>query len=120
MRQSAPQGEAQPPARTAYLAELQCFLCGNHAGGFESDRKALPPYGIWHPAGGGRPQPVADWRQLRCNRCGGALFAESVEAITRTEDAEALRREAPRRGRPPKWLVEQRRKEREAADARLS
>lgn len=111
-------GEEQTPGRTAYLAELQCLMCGNTAGAIESDRKPLPPYGIWHPAAGGPRQRVADWRQLRCPRCGGALFAESLEAVVR-HDAEELRREAPRRGRPPKWLVEERRRKRDAAETRI-
>jgi hypothetical protein len=101
------------------MAELQCLLCGNPAGSIEADRKPLPAYGIWHPATRGKPSAVADWRQLRCNRCGGALFAESVEVVARPDESEDLRREAPRRGRPPKWLVEQRRRAREAAEARL-
>jgi hypothetical protein len=63
---------------------------------------------------------VADWRQLRCGRCGGALFAESIEAILKPDTDDELRREIPRRGRPPKWLVEQRRREREAAESRFS
>jgi hypothetical protein len=112
-------GEAQTPGRTAYLAELQCFLCGSLAGSIESDRKPLPAYGVWHPAGGGRAERVADWRQLRCNRCGGALLAESIEAVIRNDDSEELRREIPRRGRPPKWLVEERRRARESAESRL-
>ena len=62
------QGEGQTGGRTAYLAELQCFLCGSLAGSIESDRKPLPPYGVWHPVDGGRPQRVADWRALRCPR----------------------------------------------------
>jgi hypothetical protein len=110
--------DEQTPGRTAYLAELQCFLCGSTAGSIESDRKPLPADGVWHPAGGGGPQRVADWRQLRCNRCGGALFAESIEAVTRHDDAERLR-DAPRRGRPPKWLVEERRRQRESAESRF-
>jgi hypothetical protein len=119
MTQADSQDDGQSPGRTAYLAELQCFLCGSMAGSIVSDRKPLPPFGVWHPVGGGRPQRVADWRQLRCNRCGGALFAESVEAVIRHEDADDLRREAPRRGRPPKWLVEERRRQRDSAETRF-
>jgi hypothetical protein len=113
------QRDEQGTGRTAYVADLQCFLCGSLAGTIESDRKPLPPHGVWRPAGGGPAQRVADWRSLRCQRCGGALFAESVEAVFRHDEAEELRREAPRRGRPPKWLVEERRRAREAAESRL-
>jgi hypothetical protein len=118
MRNADSRGEDQTPGRTAYLAELQCFLCGSLAGSIETDRKPLPPYGIWHPAGGAA-QRVADWRQLRCSRCGGALYAESIDAVVRHTDDDELRKEAPRRGRPPKWLVEERRKQRESAEARF-
>ena len=103
---------------TTWVAELQCFLCGSFAGTIESNRKPLPPSGVWRPVAG-PPQRVADWRALRCPRCGGALYAESVEAVVRNPAEEDLRREAPRRGRPPKWLVEERRRQREAAEARL-
>src|SRR5919108_6048750 len=112
-------GPSSATGRTAYVAELQCFLCGAAAGAFETNRKPLPPYGIWHPAGGGPAQRIADWRQLHCSRCGGALFAESIEAIARPSEAEELQREAPRRGRPPKWLGEERRRQREAAESRF-
>jgi hypothetical protein len=111
--------QEQNTGRLAYLAELQCFMCGSLAGSIEADRKPLPPYGIWHPSGGGPAQRVADWRQLRCGRCGGALFAESVEAVVRHDDTTDPRREAPRRGRPPKWLVEERRRLRDQAETRL-
>ena len=105
--------------RTVYMAELQCFLCGTFAGTFESDRKPLPPSGMWHPVGRGRALRIGDWRQLRCGRCGGALYAETVEVMIKRDEEDELRREVPRRGRPPKWLVEQRRREREEAEARL-
>jgi hypothetical protein len=105
--------------RTAWVAELQCFLCGSFAGTIECDRKPLPHHGIWRPVGEAKAQAVPDWRQLRCRRCGGALFAESVEMVQRRDPAEELRREVPRRGRPPRWLVEQRRREREEAESGL-
>ena len=119
MKRAESHNDEQSQGRTAYLAELQCFLCGSMAGSVETDRKPLPPYGIWHPAGGGEAQPIADWRSLRCPRCGGALYAESVEAVVRHTDADDLRREAPRRGRPPKWLGEERRRQRDAAESRF-
>jgi hypothetical protein len=117
---TAPEPHPQDPAgRTVYVAELQCFLCGHLAGSVEVDRKPLPPFGIWHPADGSPPTRVADWHALRCPRCGGALYTESVEAMIRRDDADDIRRDAPRRGRPPRWLVEERRKAREAAESRL-
>jgi hypothetical protein len=72
----------------------------------------------------GRPQAAASlWRLApgeweRSDRCGGALYIESVEALVRTQDSE-LSRQTPRRGRPPKWLIEERRRAREAAEARF-
>jgi len=103
--------------RTVYLAELQCFLCGNLAGAIEVDRKPMPSFGIWHSANGSAPLRMADWRSLRCARCGGALYVESIEALVR-HDNEA-QRPAPRRGRPPKWLVEQRRRATEVSKESL-
>ena len=117
-RDTEPPRDDQAVGHTAYVAEMQCFLCGTPAGLFETNRKPLPPFGIWHPAGGGPAQRVADWRKLRCGRCGGALFTESVEAIARPSETDELHREVPRRGRPPKWLVEERRRERRSADSR--
>jgi hypothetical protein len=121
MTQAESRGEDpnETTGRAAFLAELQCFLCGSLAGSIESDRTPLPANGVWHPAGGGAPVPVTDWRQMRCNRCGGALFAESVDEVVLRDGSEELRREVPRRGRPPKWLVEERRRKVDSADSRL-
>jgi hypothetical protein len=88
MKNAETRDDDQTPGRTVYLAELQCFLCGSQVGSIETDRKPLPPYGIYHPVNGAKPQRVADWRSLRCNRCGGALYTENVEAVIRHTEPE--------------------------------
>ena len=53
---------------------------------------------------------------------GGALrvaIPVIAAAVVRHEETDETRREIPRRGRPPKWLVEERRRQREAAESRL-
>jgi hypothetical protein len=112
--------QEQSPGWTVYVAELQCFLCGSLAGSVESDRKAMPLACMWHPADGG-PRRLVAWRELRCQRCGGALLAESIETVTRhslEEQPREPQRDLPRRGRPPKWLVEERLRQHEAAESR--
>jgi hypothetical protein len=114
------QDQAPSPGWTVYVAELQCFLCGSEAGSVESDRKPLPVASMWHPADGG-PRRVVAWRELRCTRCGGALLAESIETVIRhtvVDQPREQQRDAPRRGRPPKWLVEERLRQRQGAEAR--
>jgi hypothetical protein len=119
MTQAESHGEDHNAGQMVYVAELQCFLCGSLAGSIESEHKTLPARAVWRPYEGGDPVHATDWRQLRCSRCGGALFAESIEAVTRPDQSEELRREVPRRGRPPKWLVEERRRKRDSASSLL-
>jgi hypothetical protein len=57
---------------------------------------------------------VLDWRRLRCAHCHGALLVEHMEVTRqRVEPSNPFHEDQPRRGRPPKWLVEKRRQERE-------
>jgi hypothetical protein len=109
------QEHERSPGWTVFVAEMQCFLCGTLAGAVESDRRPLPAVSTWQPADGG-PRRLVEWRQLRCTRCGGALLAESIEAVVRHTAPEEQPHDAPRRGRPPKWLVEERRQAHDAAE----
>jgi hypothetical protein len=67
----------------------------------------------------GRAQPIEilNWRRLRCDRCNGLLFVDEVDTITRRIEDYNWLDERPRRGRPPKRLIEQRRRERELLEA---
>jgi hypothetical protein len=88
----------QPEIRTFVLVDLKCYLCGAAAGSIERERGSTVP---------------AMTSRLRCSRCGGSLYVDQVEIVDRRIEPLEWEDEGPRRGRPPKWLVEQRRRKRE-------
>jgi hypothetical protein len=98
-------------------------MCGSVAGSIESEQSFTEAAIARRPVvlrRAGLPQqavPVLNWRTQRCDRCGGPLFLDEVEAITRRFEDYNWLDERPRRGRPPKRLIEERRRERELLDA---
>jgi DNA-directed RNA polymerase subunit RPC12/RpoP len=80
-----------------YLVELVCTLCSRQVGTAVVDQ----------------PQaPIRVPRQLRCSHCGGQPVAgEAVRQVVYP----SVPREPARRGRPPRWLLDQRRLERNAS-----
>jgi hypothetical protein len=103
----------QPTIRTYLLADLKCYMCGATAGSIEVERgSALPTVALQR---GGRVGTIGAWQtsRLRCSRCGGAVYVDQVEIVDRRIEPLEWEDEGPRRGRPPKWLVEQRRRKRE-------
>jgi hypothetical protein len=92
-----------------YLVELRCLACGRGIGVLET--------GVWPTARpvllrvdrGERAQTVPDWTRLRCAVCNGNAVVDEISSL---RVYPALSREdvdVPRRGRPPAWLVAQRR-----------
>lgn len=93
------------------LAELTCYLCGASAGSLERERDKRQAGLSFKPAGGREAIPVTAIARLRCPRCGGGLYVDSVEIVDRRIEPLDWEDDAgPRRGRPPRWLVEQRRR----------
>lgn len=92
----------EPIIRTFVLADLKCYLCGTVAGSLERERnRGVTAIGGW------------DTSQFRCPRCGGSVYVDQVEIVDRRFEPLEWDDDGPRRGRPPKWLVEQRRRKRE-------
>jgi hypothetical protein len=91
----------QPIVRTFVLTDLKCYMCGATAASIERERGSTVPQ-----VGVGR---------MRCPRCGGSLYVDQVEIVDRRIEPIEWEDDGPRRGRPPKWLVEQRRRKRERA-----
>jgi hypothetical protein len=88
-----------PIIRTFVLVELKCYMCGANAGTIEHER--------------GTPTHQLAMGSVRCERCGGSVYADHVEIVDRRFEPVEWDDDGPRRGRPPKWLVEQRRRKRE-------
>jgi hypothetical protein len=109
---------SKPSLRTYYVADLKCYMCGTVAGSIESEQSfSAPSYQIrpvqLRQSGHAQPIEVLNWRRLHCARCNGLLFVDEVDTVTRRHEEYNWLEERPRRGRPPKRLIEQRRRERE-------
>jgi DNA-directed RNA polymerase subunit RPC12/RpoP len=103
----------QPMIRTYVLADLKCYMCGTTAGSIERERGSqLPTVAIQR---GSLVGTINAWEatRVRCPRCGGSVYVDQVEIVDRRIEPVEWEDEGPRRGRPPKWLVEQRRRKRE-------
>ena len=88
------------------LVELRCYLCANTIGVLETDH--WPTFGpaLLRTASETPAARIADWRRVRCARCGGNVYPDEISTANVYPQVPW---EQPRRGRPPKWLVEQRR-----------
>lgn len=109
---------SKPIRLTYYVADLKCYLCGSVTGSIESEHaltdssRGQQPV-LFRQPGQDTPVQLLDWTKLRCSRCGGPLFLDDSDVITRRVDDYNWLDERPRRGRPPKRLLEERRLERE-------
>jgi hypothetical protein len=119
------QSFTKPERRTYYVADLKCYMCGSVAGSIESERPfgSIPPQGglmSLRQTGSERAIQIANWRKLRCDRCGGPLFLDEADTVTRRYEEYNWLEERPRRGRPPKRLIEERRRERELLESQAA
>jgi len=103
----------QPMIRTFVLADLKCYMCGATAGSIERERDSSVPTVAIQRAG--HVGQIVAWEasRVRCPRCGGSVYVDQVEIVDRRIEPLEWEDEGPRRGRPPKWLVEQRRRKQE-------
>ena len=88
-------------------ADLRCLLCTRALGVLEAQRWPTSDPVLIRPYGSASAVQVAEWWNLRCPTCGGNPYPDEVEEVPvqpifSREDGKA------RRGRPPRWLVEER------------
>ena len=99
-----------PTIRTYILADLKCYMCGATAGSIERERGSTAATVSLQQGSQVGVIAASETRRLRCPRCGGSLYVDQVEIVDRRIEPVEWEDEGPRRGRPPKWLVEQRRR----------
>ena len=105
-----------------YEAEAKCMHCGRLGGLMRSARATTLSGALFAPAGGGRIARIGSLADVRCQQCAGPLYAEAFEPRYAFTPAN-IPMDQPRRGRPPRWLVEARRRAAEelaACDGRAS
>jgi hypothetical protein len=113
---------SKPARRTFFVADLKCYMCGSVSGSIESEQSMTSARAVAGPVllrlpGSDQQVQVLNWKRLRCDRCGGPLFLDETDVITRRYDEYNWLDERPRRGRPPKRLIEERRRERELLES---
>jgi hypothetical protein len=113
---------SKPQQRTFFVADLKCYMCGSVSGSIESEQSltaaapSVSPVVLRQP-GRAHAVRVLNWQRLRCDRCGGPLFLDEPDIVTRRYESYNWLDERPRRGRPPKRLIEERRRERELLES---
>ena len=105
---SAPANPSASRPIVVFHVELACLLCGRALGTLQIRQWPSRGPGTLRPIGPTPACQLADWCRLRCLVCGGNIYPDEVEAV-RVYPPVQWENERPRRGRPPKWLSEQRR-----------
>ena len=102
-----------------YEAEATCMHCGRVGGVLRSVRLGPAAGALFVPADGGPAAKVGSLAAVHCSRCGGPLYAGAFEPWYAFKPAD-IPIDQPRRGRPPRWLVDARRRAAEEQLARES
>jgi hypothetical protein len=102
-------------AVASYLeAEVKCYHCGHLTGVVRRDRGVANAPTTFVSTDGAAPRIVRSLTALRCTRCHGSVYMDDFDVKYVYPRIDFLEEDRPRRGRPPKRLVELR-KAREAA-----
>ncbi len=94
------------PIRTYMETDVKCYLCGHISGVARVDRGAERRT-TFLPAGSNVELPIASRGGLKCKRCNGPTFFDEFEVKHEYAPIDYLDNR-PRRGRPPKRLLERR------------
>ncbi len=100
------------PTRTYLEADIKCFHCGHISGVARVERGSQHPTTTFKAVDSSAEIRIRDRTQVKCQRCGGPTFTDEFELRQEYARVDFLE-DRPRRGRPPKRLVERRLAERQ-------
>jgi hypothetical protein len=110
----------RPEIKTYTVADVKCYLCGTITGTVESEQQPIGRLVTFRrPGDNPNVGTVLDWHKLRCSRCDGPIYLDDSHIVTTRVEHYNWLEERPRRGRPPKRIVEERRRERELLELEL-
>jgi hypothetical protein len=95
------------PVRIYLEADVKCYMCGHVSGVLRVDRGASGAPTTFKPAGSDVETVIGSRAGLRCLRCQGPTFTDEFEQRREYPKTDFLD-DRPRRGRPPKRLLERR------------
>jgi hypothetical protein len=88
-------------------ADVKCFHCGQQVGVTRKNKEPFPSRSTFVAAGSTDEVPFANLAKIHCPRCGGPSYVDEFQTRYEFPPVE-FTDEAPRRGRPPKRLLEMR------------
>lgn len=95
--------------RRLVRAEVRCHLCAELRGVLEVSADSGDPSPTRLIGPGGSAGARVGWAGLRCLRCGSrSLFLDQCETVVQRQEKVDWSLERPRRGRPPRWLLDAR------------
>jgi hypothetical protein len=104
-----------PHAIASFLeAEVKCYHCGHVSGLLRREQGAANAPTVFRSNDGGQPLIVRSLAELRCARCHGSVYTDEFDVRYVYPKVDFLDDERPRRGRPPKRLLELRRAQEDA------
>ncbi len=95
------------PVRPYLEADVKCFHCGHISSVARVERGSQNPKTTFKPVDSSAEILMRNRSQLKCLRCGGPTFTDEFELRQEYAQVDFLE-DRPRRGRPPKRLVERR------------
>ncbi|MFN0071365.1 MAG: hypothetical protein ACKVVP_07745 [Chloroflexota bacterium] len=93
--------------RTFIEADVKCFHCGQMVGVTRQNKEPAPARSTFIAAGSTVEVTLKRLASLHCPRCGGPSYVDEFQTRYEFPPIE-FNDEAPRRGRPPKRLLEMR------------